>query len=128
LKPGKITGDEMNETQRQLQRAPDVHTYHYPPPVPCAGCGGAGRVALLVTGRPCGTCEGSGKVWPEPRDEYTPASRETRNTKLEIRNKFQARKEEMEGQKGMPKASAGRQGEDGKREDVEQIVAVKIEG
>jgi hypothetical protein len=38
----------MNETQPQLRRAPfdklttapDVHTYHYPPPVPCAECGG----------------------------------------------------------------------------------------
>jgi hypothetical protein len=38
----------MNETQPQLQRAPDVHTYHYPPPVPCTECGGAGRIALLA--------------------------------------------------------------------------------
>jgi hypothetical protein len=28
---------------------------------------------LLVSARPCGTCEGAGKVWPEPRHEYTPA-------------------------------------------------------
>jgi DnaJ-class molecular chaperone len=88
----------MNETQPQLQRAPDVHTYHYPPPVPCTECGGAGRIALLVTARPCAACEGSGWIQPAARHEITPeaASRETRNPKLEIRNKLQGGKEEME--------------------------------
>jgi hypothetical protein len=113
----------MNETQPQLQRAPDVHTYHYPPPVPCAECGGAGRIALLVTARPCAACEGSGWIQPAARHEITPGplgyyrrersfddkgrlisechwfevvSSEARNPNLEIRNKFQGGKEEME--------------------------------
>jgi hypothetical protein len=116
----------MSETQPQLERAPDVHTYHYPPPVPCTECGGAGKITLLVTARPCAACEGSGRVQPEPRHEVTPGplgyyrrersfdeegrlisechwfevieevSPETRNAKPEIRKKFQGGNEEME--------------------------------
>jgi hypothetical protein len=63
----------MDDTQPQLQRGPEVHVYHYPPPVPCAQCGGAGSIALLVTARPCAACEGSGQVWPPARHEFTPA-------------------------------------------------------
>jgi hypothetical protein len=70
----------MSETQPQLQRAPfdklttapDVHIYHYPPPVPWTECGGAGRIALLVTARPCAACEGSGWIQPAARHEITP--------------------------------------------------------
>jgi hypothetical protein len=63
----------MDDTQPQLQRGPEVHVYHYPPPVPCTECGGRGSIALLVTARPCAACEGSGQVWPPARHEYTPA-------------------------------------------------------
>jgi hypothetical protein len=64
---------KMDDTGPKLERGPEVHFYHYPPAVPCPDCGGSGRVVLLVSARPCGTCEGAGKVWPEPRHEHTPA-------------------------------------------------------
>jgi len=62
----------MDDTQPQLERGPETHTYHYPPPVPCTECGGAGSIALLVTARPCTACEGSGQVQPPARHEITP--------------------------------------------------------
>ncbi len=63
----------MDETQPKLERRPETHMYEYPPPVHCTDCGGAGRIALLVTARPCAACEGSGWIQPPARHEVTPA-------------------------------------------------------
>jgi len=66
-------GGETIDIRSELQLGPEMHDYHYPPPVPCAACGGRGSILLLVTARPCEACQGSGRVWPEPRLEHTPA-------------------------------------------------------
>jgi hypothetical protein len=68
----RIAGDKMADTQPQLERGQEVHIYHYPPPVPCRECGGAGTIALLVTADPCAACEGSGWIQPPARHECTP--------------------------------------------------------
>jgi hypothetical protein len=67
--------DERNEQDesQELVYGGEIHTFTYPPPVPCGECGGTGKIALLVTARACGACQGTGQLWPEPLDcDFTP--------------------------------------------------------
>ena len=64
----------MAEENLKLEYGPSSETYFYPPPVPCRDCGGSGKIALLVTARACGACEGSGQIQGKPiRHEHVPA-------------------------------------------------------
>ena len=62
----------MADDEHELEYGPESHVWTYPPAVPCAGCGGSGRIALLVTARTCEMCAGTGQVWPEARHEHVP--------------------------------------------------------
>jgi hypothetical protein len=60
------------DESQELVYGPEMHTFTYPPPVPCGECGGTGKIALLVSTRACGPCQGMGQVWPEPLHEHVP--------------------------------------------------------
>jgi DnaJ-class molecular chaperone len=50
----------MSNDKPELVRGPETLIYTYPPPVPCAACGGSGKIALLTSARDCEACEGAG--------------------------------------------------------------------